>query len=101
MKYLKSFENNIVQKEQNIYKVYQQELLGNMLKYFRENVEIDKGSNEYEIVIQYSFEAYGGNNPEDIQDAKNFLENLPGVFSVVHKMGHKFEVEFEDPVELY
>jgi len=117
MKHLKTFENydtkpelivrldvdNHYQNDENpkgeFYSINKQELEGKMYHFFREDNEVDNGDNEYEIVIRYSYEAFGGNNPEDIKNANDYLHTLPGVESVVHRMGHCFEVTFDKPIE--
>lgn len=83
------------------YGVNKIELEGKMHQFFREKHEILSGDNSYELVITYDYETWGGNNPEDIQNAITYLESLPGVETVIHRMGFKFELTFDKPVEIY
>ena len=75
-------------------------LEGKMYSFFKEGNEVEIGNNDHELRITYEFEAFGGNNPEDIQNAMEYLDSLQGVESVIHKMGFAFDVTFDKPIEL-
>ncbi|NPV13266.1 MAG: hypothetical protein HPY57_16015 [Ignavibacteria bacterium] len=71
-----------------------------LYRFFRENNKIEEGHNNNEILITYEYEASGTNNPKDIADAMEYLENLPGVETVIHRMGFYFEITFDKQVEI-
>jgi len=106
MKYLKRFEdldtnpNLIVQDQGNVFKLNKIDLEGKMYRFFKENHEIIPGDNPNEIWITYEYETWGGNNVEDITNAQKYLETLPGVETVIHRMGHRFEITFDKPIEM-
>jgi len=106
MKYLKKFENYdtdpklIVVDNGDRYTVNKMDLEGKLYRFFHENNEIEEGKNNNEIIITYNYEASGTNNPKDISDAMEYLESLPGVETVIHRMGFCFEVTFDKQVEV-
>jgi len=106
--FIKTFENVldtkpelVVQDLGDTYKLNKSDLEGKMYRFFRENHEIVPGDNQQEIWITYGYEAFGGNNPKDISEAFEYLESLPGVDSVVHRLGYRFEITFDKTVEIY
>jgi len=107
MKYLKNFENHdtrpdlVIKDLGDTYGVNKMEIEGKMYQFFRENHEVLPGDNPYELVITYEYETWSGNNAEDVQNAIAYLETLPGVETVIHRMGFKFELTFDKPVEIY
>lgn len=106
MKHLKRFENYdtnpnlVVQDIGDRYVINKVDLEGKMYRFFRENNEIEKGQNNNEIIITYEYEASGTNNPKDVADAMEYLESLPGVETVIHRMGFCFEITFDKQVEI-
>ena len=105
MKHLKRFENYdtnpnlVIQDNGDRYIINKVDLEGKMYRFFRENNEIILHSNT-EMWITYEYGASGTNNPKDISDAMNYLENLPGVETVIHRMGHRFELTFDKEIEI-
>lgn len=105
MKYLKKYENYdtklelIVQDVGDCYIINKIDLEGKMYRFFRERNEIIPQNNN-EIWITYEYEAFGMNNLKDISDALNYLENLPGVETVIHRMGYRFEITFDKQIEI-
>jgi hypothetical protein len=106
MRYLKKYENFdtkpelVVQDVGDRYIINKMDLEGKMYRFFRERNEIIPQNNNDEIWIIYEYEASGMNNPKDISDALNYLENLPGVETVIHRMGYRFEITFDKAIEI-
>jgi len=110
MKHIKTFENYsdtnpdvIVKKEINnnneeYYSVDKTGLEGIMYFYFKEKNEITKVNNN-EIIITYEYKHLGEINPEDIEKAIEYLDSMPGVETVIHRVGNCFEITFDKPVE--
>ena len=110
MKHIKTFENYsdtnpdvIVNKEINqngeFYSVDKTGLEGIMYYYFKEKNEITKGDVN-EIKITYDYQHLGDINPEDIKNAIEYLNSIPGVETVIHRVGQCFEITFDRPVSL-
>jgi len=106
MKHVKSFENHdtkaelVVQDMGETYKLNKTDLVGKMYRFFQENHEIELGGGVGDVSITYGYDLWGGSNTEDVQNAMKYLESLPGVESVTHRIGIKFELTFDKKVEL-
>jgi len=82
------------------YNVNKMDLEGRMYQFFKENHEVIKGDNDYEIFITYQYDPQTLTNDVDIQNALQFLETLPGVETVIHRMGHKIELTFDKSITI-
>lgn len=106
MKHLKAFENYdtkpelVVQDNGDRYIISKMDLEGKMYRFFREKNELSEGNLNNEMIITYEYEASGTNNPQDVADAMAYLETLPGVETVIHRMGFCFEVTFDKQIEI-
>ena len=106
MKHLKKFENFdtkptlVIQDQNNNYKINKTDLEGKLYSFFKEKCKIQKGDTENEMCITYEYETHNDNEPIDIANAYKYLESLPGVETVIHRVGECFEVTFDKPIEL-
>ncbi len=101
---LKSYDKNsnlVIVDNGNKYTINKMELERKLRKFFRGKCEIENGLDKDEIIITYEYENSDLNNPKDISNAMEYLESLPGVETVIHKMGLCFEITFDKQVEIF
>lgn len=67
------------------------EIEGKLYSIFKLNYKLKKNNNE--LWINYTYDNLV--NHDDVQKALYFLESLPGVETVIHRMGNRFELSFD------
>lgn len=104
MKHLKYFEDNttnpdlVIEDLGDSYRVNKMEIEGAIYLYLKEKQEVVPGDNQYELCINYDINSLI--NSEDLQNTLNYLETLPGIVSIIHRMGVKFELTFDKPIKI-